>query len=92
MLKELLYRWGRSLFVIGGVGLAVSMVILPPVLGQGFQSLAQLPFKNLDADLVVQQSKTESALPETMGLMIPYSAQPIAENKWNSLRNIEGVT
>ena len=67
------------MFVIGGVGLAVSMVILLPVLGQGFQSLAQLPFKNLDADLVVQQSKTESALPETMGLMIPYSAQPIAE-------------
>ena len=79
LLKELLYRWGRSLFVIGGVGLAVSMVILLPVLGQGFQSLAQLPFKNLDADLVVQQSKTESALPGTMGLMIPYSAQPIAE-------------
>ena len=40
LLKELLYRWGRSLFVIGGVGLAVSIVILLPVLGQGFQSLA----------------------------------------------------
>jgi len=78
--------------VVGGVGLAVSMVILLPVLGEGFQSLAQLPFKNLAADLVVQQGTTESALPETMGLMIPYSAQPIAENKWNSLRTIEGVT
>ena len=92
LIKELLYRWGRSIFVVGGVGLAVSMVILLPVLGEGFQSLAQLPFKNLAADLVVQQGTTESALPETMGLMIPYSAQPIAENKWNSLRTIEGVT
>ena len=80
LIRELLYRWGRSIFVVGGVGLAVSMVILLQVLGQGFQSLAQLPFKNLDADLVVQQGTTESALPETMGLMIPYSAQPIAKN------------
>jgi len=47
LIKELLYRWGRSIFVVGGVGLAVSMVILLPVLGEGFQSLAQLPFKNL---------------------------------------------
>ena len=68
------------------------MVILLPVLGVGFQSLAQLTFKNLDADLVVQQGRTESALPETMGLMIPYSAQLIAEKNWNSLRTIEGVT
>ena len=92
LISELLYRWGRSAFVVGGVGLAVSMVILLPVLGEGFQSLAQLPFKNLAADLVVQQSTTESALPETMGLMVPYSAQPIAEKNWNSLRTIEGVT
>lgn len=41
---------------------------------------------------MVQQSKTESALPGTMGLMIPYSAQPIAEKKWSIFRNIEGVT
>ena len=92
LIRELLYRWGRSAFVVGGVGLAVSMVILLPVLGEGFQSLAQLPFKNLAADLVVQQSTTESALPENMGLMVPYSAQPIAEKNWNSLRTIEGVT
>ena len=92
LIRELLYHWGRSIFVVGGVGLAVSMVILLQVLSQGFQSLAQLPFENLDADLVVQQSTTESALPETMGLMIPYSAQPIAKNIWNSLRTIEGVT
>ena len=68
------------------------MVILLQVLGQGFQSLAQLPFKIPDADLVVQQGTTEFSLPETMELMIPYSAQPIAKNIWNSLRTIEGVT
>jgi ABC-type antimicrobial peptide transport system permease subunit len=92
LIREMLYRWGRSIFVVGGVGLAVSMVILLPILGQGFQSLAQLPFKNLAADLVVQQGTTKSTLPETMGLMIPYSAQPIAEETWNSLSTIEGVT
>jgi hypothetical protein len=42
--------------------------------------------------MLVQQGATESALPETMVLMIPYSAQPIAKNIWNSLRTIEGVT
>lgn len=92
LLKELLYRWGRTLFVICGVGLAVSMVILLPVLGQGFQSLARLPFKHLDADLVVQQGPTQSALPEKMGLMLPYSAQPIDREQWTALGRAPGVT
>jgi hypothetical protein len=68
------------------------MVILLQVLGQGFQSLAQLPFKIPDADLVVQQGTTESKMPENMGMMISYSAQPIAKDSWNSLRTIEGAT
>ena len=92
LIWELLYHWGRSIYVVGVVGLAVPMVILLQFLGQGFQSLAQLPFKSLDADLVVQKGTTGSTLPETMGLMILYSAQPIAKNIWNSLRTIEGVT
>lgn len=92
LVRELIYRWARTLFVVGGVALAVSMVVLLPVLGQGFHSLAQLPFKGLDADLVVQQGPTESALPETMGLMLPYSAQPIPHNRWSNMGEISGVT
>ncbi len=92
LVRELLYRWGRTLFVIGGVGLAVSMVILLPVLGQGFQTLARLPFRNLDADLVVQQGPTQSALPEKMGLMLPYSAQPMDRDQWTALGEAPGVT
>ena len=42
------------------------MVILLQVLVQGFQSLAQLTFENLVADLMVQQGTKESALPETI--------------------------
>ena len=49
-------------------------------------------FENLDVNMVVQQLKKESALPETMGLMIPYSIQPITKNIWNYIHTIEVVT
>ena len=38
-----------------------------------------------------QQGTTESAEPENMWLMIPYSVKPILKNVWNSLLTIEGV-
>ena len=67
LIRKLFHSCGRSIFVVEGVGLAISMVILLQVLGQGFQSLAVLTFKNLHSGLLVKQGTTVSALLETMG-------------------------
>ena len=61
LIRELLYHWGRSIFVVGVVGLAVSMGILLQVLCQGFQSSTQLPFENLDADTKAGKARLKAS-------------------------------
>ena len=90
--SELAYRWKRSALLIGGAALAVTLVITLDVLGRGFADLATVPFRNLGADLIVQRSATQNAVPKDMGIILPYSAEPITSDEQRRLAAEPGVT
>ncbi|HUJ87564.1 MAG TPA: ABC transporter permease [Burkholderiales bacterium] len=90
--SELAYRWRRSALLIGGIALAITLVITLDVLGRAFADLATMPFSNLGADLIVQRSATQTALPKHMGIMLPYSAEPITSDELRRLAAEPGVT
>ena len=83
--SEIAYRWKRSALLIGGVALAVTLVITLDILGRAFADLATVPFRNLGADLIVQRSATQAAVPKDMGIMLPYSAEPITSDELRRL-------
>ena len=86
------YRWKRSALLIGGVALAVALVLTLDVLGRAFADLATVPFRNLGADLIVQRSAMQSAVPKDMGIILPYSAEPITNDELRRLSTEPGVT
>jgi putative ABC transport system permease protein len=90
--SELAYRWKRTALLIVGIALAVTLVTTLDVLGRAFANLATVPFRNLGADLIVQRSATQSAVPKQMGIMLPYSAEPIRAGELQQLAKEPGVT
>ncbi len=92
VLSEMIYRWKRSALLIGGIALAITLVITLDVLGRAFADLATVPFRNLGADLIVQRSATQSAIPKDMGIMLPYSAEAITSDELRRLSEEPGVT
>ncbi len=90
--SELTYRWKRSALLIAGIALAVTLVTTLDMLGRAFADLATVPFRNLGAGLIVQRSATTTAVPKEMGIMLPYSAQPITPAELTRLAAEPGVT
>ena len=90
--SELTYRWKRSALLIVGIALAIALVTMLDTLGRAFADLATLPFRNLGADLIVQRSATGSAVPKQMGIMLPYSAEPITAEELQRLAKEPGVS
>jgi ABC-type antimicrobial peptide transport system permease subunit len=90
--SEMTYRWKRAALLIGGIALAATLVVMLDVLGRAFADVATVPFRNLGAGLIVQRSATESAVPKEMGIMLPYSAQPITPGELTRLAAEPGVT
>jgi putative ABC transport system permease protein len=90
--SEITYRWKRAALLIGGIALAATLVVMLDVLGRGFADVATVPFRNLGADLIVQRSATQTAVPKEMGIMLPYSAQPITPDELTRLKAEPGVT
>ena len=88
---EAKHRWRRTALTVGGIALAVALVVLVDVLSRAFAEVATLPFRSLSADLIVQRSATQAALPRQMGLMLPYSAQPISGEELRRLAGEAGV-
>ena len=83
--SELTYRWRRTALLVGGVALAATLVVMLDVLGRSFADVATVPFRNLGADLIVQRNAVQSAVPKEMGIMLPYSAQPITLDEFARL-------
>jgi ABC-type antimicrobial peptide transport system permease subunit len=81
----------RSALFIGGIAAAVLVVITLDVLGRAFVGLATVPFRNLGADLIVQRSATQAAVPKAMGIILPFSAEPIAGDELRRLATEPGV-
>lgn len=88
---EATHRWRRTALTVGGIAMAVALVVLLDILGRAFADVSALPFRNLSADLIVQRSATETAIPEQMGLMLPYSAQSISGEEVRRLAGEDGV-
>jgi ABC-type antimicrobial peptide transport system permease subunit len=89
--NELAYRWKRTALLIGGIALAVTLVTTLDILSRAFADLATVPFRNLGADLIVQRSAMQSAVPKEMGIILPYSAEPIASDEFKRLAAEPGV-
>jgi putative ABC transport system permease protein len=90
--SELSYRWKRTVLLVGGIALAATLVAMLDILGRGFADVATVPFRNLGADLIVQRGTVEKAVPKTMGIMLPYSAQPILPAELARLGTESGVS
>lgn len=88
---EAVHRWRRTALTVGGIAMAVALVVLLDILGRAFADVSALPFRTLSADLIVQRSATEAAVPKQMGLMLPYSAQPISGEEMRRLTGEDGV-
>ena len=89
--SEISYRWKRAALLVGGIALAATLVVMLDVLGRAFADVATVPFRNLGADLIVQRSATKTSVPKGMGIMLPYSAQPITPNELTRLAAEPGV-
>ena len=90
--SELAFRWKRTALLIAGVALAVTLVTTLDVLSRAFSDLATVPFRNLGADLIVQRSAVQSAVPKDMGIILPYSAEPITTDELKRLAAEPGVS
>ena len=90
--SELAYRWKRTALLIAGIALAVTLVTTLDILSRAFADLATVPFRNLGADLIVQRSAMQSAVPKEMGIILPYSAEPITSNELKRLAAEPGVS
>ena len=91
LMREAGHRWKRTLLTVVGIALAVTLVLLLDVLGRAFIDVSTLPFKSLSADLLVQRSATKQALPDQMGVILPYSAQPISKSEQMQLATEQGI-
>lgn len=89
--SELAFRWKRTALLIAGIALAVTLVTTLDILSRAFADLATVPFRNLGADLIVQRSAMQSAVPKEMGIILPYSAEPIASDEFKRLAAEPGV-
>ncbi len=89
--REAGHRWTRTLLTVAGIAMAVTLVLLLDVLGRAFSDVSTLPFKSLSADLLVQRSATKDAVPNQMGVILPYSAQPISAVEMARLAGEDGV-
>jgi len=88
---EATHRWKRTFLTVAGIAMAVALVVLLDVLGRSFADVSALPFHDLGADLIVQRSATEAAVPKQMGVMLPYSAQSITAEELSRLSAENGV-
>src|SRR5680860_678276 len=89
--QEAMHRWKRTLLTVAGIALAVTLVVLLDVLGRSFADVSTLPFKSMSADLLVQRSATQAAVPGEMGVILPYSAQPITAPELERLAHEQGI-
>ncbi len=90
--SELAFRWKRTALLVAGVALAVTLVTTLDVLSRAFSDLATVPFRNLGVDLIVQRSAVQSAVPNDMGIILPYSAEPITADELKRLAAEPGVS
>jgi MacB-like periplasmic core domain/FtsX-like permease family len=90
--SELTYRWKRTALLITGIALAVTLVTTLDVLSRAFADLATVPFRNLGADLIVQRSATQNEVPKQMGIILPFSAEPITIEEMKRLASEPGVS
>jgi putative ABC transport system permease protein len=90
--SELGYRWKRTALFLGGIALAATLVVMLAVLSRACADVATVPFRNIGADLIVQRSATQTAVPKEMGIMLPYSAQPITPDELTRLAAEPGVS
>ena len=88
---EATHRCKRTALTSAGIAMAVALVVLLDLLGRAFADVSTLPFRNLSTDLIVQRAATQSALPKQMGIMLPYSAQPITDEELMRLSAEEDV-
>jgi FtsX-like permease family/MacB-like periplasmic core domain len=90
--SELAYRWKRTALLVAGIALAVTLVTTLDILSRAFADLATVPFRNLGADLIVQRSATQNEVPKQMGIILPYSAEPITTDELKRLAAEPGVS
>jgi putative ABC transport system permease protein len=96
VLKELRHHHHRTLVNILGIGIGIALFVSINAVSTAYQKAVSLPFKNLGADVVVQQPEKRAVdsgqPPASMrGIRLPFSNQILPSEDLEKLKDIQGV-
>ncbi|MDR2869660.1 MAG: ABC transporter permease [Deferribacteraceae bacterium] len=95
ILHELRNRSQRTAINIIGIAIGVALFVAVNAVADGYQAAVALPFKDLGADMVVQQPEHKSTSQESRsmrGIRLPFSNQSIAASDRQALAILEHVS
>ena len=97
VLKELRHHRSRTLVNILGIAVGIALFVSINAVSTAYEDAANLPFKNLGADLVVQRAEKRSADssqsgPSMRGIRLPFSNQLLSSQDIDRLKLVQGVS
>jgi putative ABC transport system permease protein len=95
ILHELRNRSHRTAINIIGIAIGVALFVAVNAVADGYKSAVALPFKDLGADMVVQQPEqggVEQGNRTMRGIRLPFSNQAIASDNQASLAALEHIS
>ena len=96
ILKELSHHRNRTLVNILGIAVGIALFVSINAVSTAYEKAANLPFKNLGADLVVQKAEKRSADssqagPSMRGIRLPFSNQILSTQDLDQLKLAAGI-
>ncbi|MBT6501643.1 MAG: ABC transporter permease [Deltaproteobacteria bacterium] len=96
VLKELRHRHNRTMVNVFGIAVGIALFISINAVSTAYKNAASQPFKDIGADLVVQRSEDQQALPDKgpksmRGIRLPFSNQVFRMKDLAALKRLEGI-
>jgi len=89
MMKELYYQRRRTLMSILGLSIGIALLIILNSLSMAYRQAAQIPLKEIGADITVQRSGDVPK--ELTGAVFPCSAVTIRKDEVDKIQKLSGV-
>ncbi|MBI4963511.1 MAG: ABC transporter permease [Desulfomonile tiedjei] len=90
-LRQLAARKGRSIAAIGGLSIGIALYVAFTTLSDAYGRLINLPFSQLNVDLIIQQPLSSKTTESTAGIRLPFSNQPIRGADAERIAKIRGL-
>jgi putative ABC transport system permease protein len=95
--SELRQRSGRTLVNVIGIAIGLALFVSLNAVSSAYKIAASQPFKDIEADLIVQRTDTRQAQVEAMGksmrgIRLPFSNQLFSRRDIAAMQQIDGIT